>query len=66
MWQIKINKEVVFTQENWYSQEHMSVKVFAGDDWYPAANGKIRNLIVSPTTNKPIKRGKVVNFNTNT
>ena len=64
---VKLDKVVVFSQmnaipkgENCDTQWNMrdiddpaSVAVYAGDPWYPAADARIRNLIISPQTNRP-------------
>ena len=55
MFEIKINKKVVFSEVNKNPKEFTSVSVYAGNPWYPAAKGKIRNLILSPRTNEPQK-----------
>jgi len=71
---VRINKAVVFSKKydrpkgcchyNWNIQEPSdlrNVSVYGGDPWYPSADAKIRNLIISPQSNRPLKTGEPVN-----
>merc|ERR1711970_1234094 len=44
MFEVLINGESKRSVENTSPDKYENIKVFAGDDWYPAAEGKIRNL----------------------
>ena len=43
---IKINGEVVFSEKNLQAQSFNDVKVYAGDPWYEAQDGSIKNLYI--------------------
>merc|ERR1719430_1462362 len=47
MFEVLINGESKRSEENTTPAKYDNIKVFAGDDWYPAADGKIRNLMIS-------------------
>ena len=47
MYEIKINKKSVLTEENIRPALFTNVKVFVGDPWHKPVNGKIRNLSVN-------------------
>merc|ERR1739844_639466 len=44
MFEVLLNGESKRSVENTTPDKYENIKVFAGDDWYPAAEGKIRNL----------------------
>merc|ERR1719209_2406814 len=44
MYEVLLNGESKRSVENTTPEKYENVKVFAGDDWYPAADGKIKNL----------------------
>merc|ERR1739844_192003 len=44
MFEVLINGESKRSDENTTPAKYDNIKVFAGDDWYPAADGKIKNL----------------------
>merc|ERR1712142_140390 len=50
IFKVVIDGEPVLSQVNKLPTEFTNVKVFASDPWYPAANGKIRNVFLN--TNK--------------
>ena len=52
MYEIKINKESVFIQENTKPEVFENVKIFVGDPWYDPVDGKIKNLLVELTEKK--------------
>ena len=44
MFEVLLNGESKRSVENTTPDKYENVKVFAGNDWYAAADGKIRNL----------------------
>ena len=44
MFEVLLNGESKRSVENTTPDKYENVKVWAGDDWKPAADGKIRNL----------------------
>ena len=53
IYEVKINKKTVLTQENQFwrdrgPKEYKDVKVFAGAPWNAEAKGKIKNLFILP------------------
>ena len=57
MYEIKINKKSVLTQENIRPALFTNVKVFVGDPWHASVNGKIRNLSVETEDNRKVMKG---------
>ena len=50
MFEVKFNNiPTVFKLENKKPEKFGPVQVFGGDPWYPAADGKIRNLNIHTT-----------------
>merc|ERR1719222_102057 len=47
MFEVLINGESKRSDENTTPAKYDNIKVFAGDDWYPAADGKIRNIRIA-------------------
>ena len=46
IYEVLLNGVQVYIVENTQAQKFAPIKVFAGDDWYPAPEGKIRNLYI--------------------
>ena len=46
MYEVKVNDKSEFKTENTVASMFSDVKVYAGDPWYPAQDGKIRKLVV--------------------
>ena len=57
MYEIKINKKSVLTQENIRPALFTNVKVYVGDPWHKPVNGKIRNLSVETEDNRKVTKG---------
>ena len=36
-------------------RKYNNVKVYAGDPWWPMTNGKIRNLVIAPTSSSNVE-----------
>ena len=51
MYEIKINKQSVFTEENKQAKVFESVKVYAADPWYTSLDGKIKEISVETKGN---------------
>ena len=43
---MKVDGAVVAIKKNKDPQSFKKIKMFAGDNWYAAAKGRIRNLVV--------------------
>ena len=43
---MKVNNKSELKMENTVPSMFSNVKVYAGDPWYPAQDGKIRNLVI--------------------
>jgi len=56
MFEVEINDQVVRLEENTSPQAYENVKVFYTDAWYPAFDGKLRNLRIA--TEKKIADGQ--------
>merc|ERR1711970_1141325 len=50
MFEVLINGESKRSVENTTPDKYENIKVFAGDDWYPAAEGKIKNLKIATSS----------------
>jgi len=46
-YQIKLDGKLIHNTVNTKASSFKNVRVYASDNWYPAVNGKIRNLVVS-------------------
>jgi len=46
VYSVVINEETVYTEMNDVPSMFSDVKVYGGDPWYPAQDGKIRNLVL--------------------
>ena len=44
MFEVLLNGEIKRSVENITPKKYDNIKVFAADAWYPAADGKIKNL----------------------
>ena len=56
MFEVEINDQVVRSEENTSPQAYENIKVFYTDAWYPAFDGKLRNLHIA--TEKKIADGQ--------
>ena len=57
MYEIKINKKSVLTQENIRPALFNNVKVYVGDPWHKPVNGKIRNMTIETEDNRNVAKG---------
>ena len=57
MYEIKINKKSVLTQENIRPALFTNVKVYVGDPWHKPVNGKIRNMTIETEDNRNVAKG---------
>ena len=46
MFEVFLNGKVVSSKENTTPAKYKNIKVFAGDKWFSAVNGLIKNLLV--------------------
>ena len=50
MFEVLLDGESKRSVENTTPDKYENIKVFAGDDWYPAADGKIKNLKIATSS----------------
>ena len=69
MFEVLLNGEIKRSVENITPKKYDNIKVFAADAWYPAADGKIKNLqIVTSNDQSPgdHREGTWLNINKST
>ena len=52
MFEVLLNGENKRSVENTTPEKYDNIKVFAADAWYPAADGKIKNLQIVTSNNQ--------------
>ena len=58
MFEVLLNGEIKRSVENITPKKYDNIKVFAADAWYPAADGKIKNLQI--VTSNDQSRGWII------
>ena len=62
MYEIKINKKGVLTEENIRPVLFNNVRVYVGDPWYKPVKGKIRYLSIETEDNRKAAKGNSFMF----
>ena len=52
MYEVKINGKSLLKMENMLANQFEAVKVYAGNPWHPALDGKIKNVKVKTADDK--------------